>query len=95
MSVIVQVQLPDGLKSAIDRQIAAGLAASETEYLQEAVRRYAEDLDDEKDLWTIAKEGIEDIEAGRFALIETEANAEALYESTMARVQANLAADKT
>jgi Arc/MetJ-type ribon-helix-helix transcriptional regulator len=91
---LVQLLLSDDLKSTIDRQIAAGLAASEAEYLQEAVRRYAEDLDDGKDLWTIAQEGIEDIEAGRFVLIETEADVEALHESTMAGVRANLAAEK-
>jgi hypothetical protein len=52
-------------------------------------------LDEEEDLSTIAQEGIADIEAGRFVLIETKADAEALYESTMARVRAKSEADKT
>jgi len=38
------VQIPDHIKSIIDRQIAEGRVASEAAYLEEAVRRYAEDL---------------------------------------------------
>jgi predicted transcriptional regulator len=62
MTVIVQVQLPDDLKSAIDRRVAEGRAASDADFLCEAARRYAEDLDE--DLWTIARAGIADAEAG-------------------------------
>jgi predicted transcriptional regulator len=93
MATVLRVHLPDDLKSTIDRQIAAGLAVSEAAYLQEAVRRYAEDLDDEECLEAIAREGIADIEAGRFVLIETKADAEALHQRVMARVRATLAND--
>jgi Arc/MetJ-type ribon-helix-helix transcriptional regulator len=94
MSAVVQVQLPDDLKSAIDRQVAKGHAASGADFLRQAARLYAEELDADEDLWAIAQAGIADAEAGRYILIETAADAEALYESTMAQVRANLAADK-
>jgi Arc/MetJ-type ribon-helix-helix transcriptional regulator len=94
MSATVQVQLPDDLKSAIDRQVAKGHAASEADFLRQAARLYAEELDADEDLWTIAQAGIADAEAGRYILIETAADAEALYERTMAQVRAGLAADK-
>jgi Arc/MetJ-type ribon-helix-helix transcriptional regulator len=94
MSATVQVQLPDDLKSAIDRQVAKGHAESDADFLRQAARLYAEELDAEEDLWTIAQAGIADVEAGRYILIETEADAEALYERTMAQVRAALAADK-
>jgi Arc/MetJ-type ribon-helix-helix transcriptional regulator len=35
---VVQVQLPDELKSVIDRQVAEGRAASEAAYVTEALR---------------------------------------------------------
>jgi hypothetical protein len=92
MSATVQVQLPDDLKSAIDRQVAKGHAESDADFLCPAARLYAEELDVEDDLWTIAQDGIADAEAGQYILIETEADAEALYESTMAQVRASLAA---
>ena len=96
MSVVVQVQLPDDLRSTIDRQVDQGHAASDADFLREAARLYAKELDsDEEDLRAIAEAGIADIEAGRFILIETKADVEALYESTMARERANSAADKT
>jgi Arc/MetJ-type ribon-helix-helix transcriptional regulator len=94
MSATVQVQLPDDLKSAIDRQVAKGHAVSDADFLRQAARLYAEELDADEDLWTIAQAGIADAEAGRYILIETEADAEALYERTMAQVRAGLAADK-
>jgi hypothetical protein len=52
MSVIVQVQLPDDLKSAIDRQVAGGHAESYAYFLRETARLYAEELDADEDLWS-------------------------------------------
>ena len=64
------VQLPDELKQVIDRQVAEGRAASEADFLIEAVQRYAEALElDEDEIVAAADEGIADIEAGRFELI--------------------------
>jgi Arc/MetJ-type ribon-helix-helix transcriptional regulator len=94
MGATVQVQLPDDLKSAIDRQVAKGHAASDADFLRQAALLYAEGLDVDEDLWTIAQAGIADAEAGRYILIETETDKEALYERTMAQVRAVLTADK-
>ena len=93
MDAILQLQLPDDLKSIIDRQVAEGHAASEADFLREAALRYAEHLDAEDELLAIANAGIADAEAGRTILIETSADAEALFQQTMARVRANLATD--
>ena len=37
---VVHVQLPDHIREAIDRQVAAGRVASEADFLIEAARRY-------------------------------------------------------
>jgi hypothetical protein len=47
---IVQVQLSDELKRIIDRQIAAGHAATEAEFLTRAARLYADHLDAEGEI---------------------------------------------
>ncbi len=94
MSVIIQVEIPDDLKSAIDRRVSEGRAASDIDFLVEAARLYAEELDEEEDLWTIAQKGIADMEAGRFILIETQADADALHEKTMSQVRAALGDDQ-
>jgi predicted transcriptional regulator len=65
MGFIQALQLPDSLKSLIERQLTQCRAASEEVYLAEALRRYAEDLEAEDELAAIADEGIADIEAGR------------------------------
>lgn len=94
MDAILHLTLPDDLKSVIDRQIADGRAASEAAFMREAALRYAEHLDAEDELLAIAKAGIADAEAGRYTLIETSADAAALFQETMARVRANLGADQ-
>ena len=78
MSATVQVQLPDNMKSAIDRQVAKGHAASEADFLRQAARIYAEELEADEDLWSIAQARMADAEAGRYILIKAEADAEAL-----------------
>jgi Arc/MetJ-type ribon-helix-helix transcriptional regulator len=47
---VVQVQLPDELKSIIDRHVAEGRAASEAAYVTEALRLYAELLDSDDEI---------------------------------------------
>jgi predicted transcriptional regulator len=91
MGTIAQVRLSDDLKAIMDRQIAAGLAASEADYLEAAVRSYAENLDAEDDIEAIARAGIADAEAGRYTLVETQAGAEAVHQRIMTRVRASLA----
>ena len=93
MDAVLQLQLPQRLKAIIDRQVAEGHAPSEADFLREAALRYAEHLDAEDELLAIAQAGIADAKAGRVVLIETPADAEALFQQTMAQVRANLAAD--
>jgi len=90
---IVQINLPDNLKAAIDRQVAEGRVASESEFLLEAARRFAEDLEAEEEIIAAAAAGIADMEAGRFVTISGPEDAEALHQRTMARLRARLAAD--
>jgi predicted transcriptional regulator len=64
------IQLPDDVNQLIARQVAAGRASSEADFLAEAVQRYADALEAESDdIIAAAEEGIADIEAGRFELI--------------------------
>jgi Arc/MetJ-type ribon-helix-helix transcriptional regulator len=95
MGAVLEVQISDDLKSIIDRQVAEGRAASGVDFLREAAVRYAEHLDAEEELEEIARAGIAAAEAGDYILIETEADAEALFQRTMARVRSNLASDHT
>lgn len=79
------VQLPDELKQVIDRHIAEGRAASEADFLVEAVQRYAEALElDEDEIVAAADEGVADIEAGRSEMISGP--------DDMERLQADLSA---
>jgi Arc/MetJ-type ribon-helix-helix transcriptional regulator len=84
-------QLPDDLKAVIHRRVAEGRVASEAAYLEEAVRRYAEDLDAEDEILAVAMNGITDIEAGRYVTVATPEDNQALHERTVARVRAGLA----
>jgi Arc/MetJ-type ribon-helix-helix transcriptional regulator len=90
---VVHIQLPDDLKRIIDRQVAEGRVASEADYVQEALRRYAEDLDYEHDIAAEAEAGIADIKAGRYTTIASLEDSEALHERTIARLHDRLATD--
>jgi len=60
------VHLPEHVTQLILRQIAEGRAASEADFVTEAVQRYAQALEpDHEDIGQPADEGIADIEAGR------------------------------
>jgi len=89
----IQVQLADHIQDAIDRQIAEGRVASESAFLVEAARRYAEDLEIEYEIVAEAEAGIADADAGRYVTIATPKDAEALHERTMARLRERLASD--
>ena len=89
---VVHVQLPDHLKEIIDRQVAEGRVASEAEFLVEAARRFAEDLEAEAEVVAEAEAGIADAEAGSFLTIATPEDAEVLHQRTMTRLRDRLAA---
>ena len=95
---IVQVQLPDDLKAAIDRQVAEGRAASEAEFMLRP-RRYAEDLDAEvldadDEVVSMVEEGNAAIARGDYIIISSPEDAEALHQRLMDRLRANLDAER-
>ena len=92
MGAEIRVQLQDDIKSIVDRHVAAGRATSDADYAAEAIRRYADAVEAESELIAIGEAGIAEIEAGRYTLIETEADMEALHNRIMGRVRATLAA---
>ena len=90
---VVRVQLPDELKSIIDRQVAEGRAVSEAAYVTEALRLYAELLDSDDEIAEIVERADGDIAAGRYVMVRTQADSEALHEAAMDRLRAQLAID--
>jgi len=92
---VVQVQLPDDLRSIIDRQVAEGHAASEAEYVAEALRLYADHLDAEDEIAGMVERADAEMASGRFVAIATSEDSEALHQRTMDRLRTNLAADSS
>jgi Arc/MetJ-type ribon-helix-helix transcriptional regulator len=90
---IMQVQLPDGLKSIIDRQIAEGRAASAADYVTEALHLYADLLDSDDEIAEIVERADADIAAGRYVTVRTQADSDALHDAAMDRLRARLATD--
>ena len=91
---MIQVQLPEQIQEVIDRQVAAGRVASQSEFLVEAARRFAEDIALEDEIATEAEAGIADAEAGRFEIIATPDDAAKLHERTMMRLLSRMADDQ-
>jgi Arc/MetJ-type ribon-helix-helix transcriptional regulator len=92
---IVRVQLPDDLKRIIDRQIAEGYAVSEAEFLTEAARRYAAHLDAEGEIADMVQRADADVAGGRYTMVATAEDSQALHDATMARLRARMASDAT
>jgi predicted transcriptional regulator len=87
------IQLPDDLKRVIARQVAEGRVESEEAYLEEAIRRYAEDLDAEDEIVAAAEAGIRDVEAGNYVTISSPSDADALHDRTMLRLRKRMTRD--
>jgi predicted transcriptional regulator len=65
------VQISDDVKNILDRLVAEGAAATGAEFVEQAVRRCAADLDgDESDLVAAAETGLADMRAGNFTTID-------------------------
>lgn len=88
---IIQVQLPDELKSLIDRQVAEGRIDSASAFLAEAIRRFAADLAAEDEMIAEARAGIADAEAGRYVTIASPEDSAALHDQAMTRLRERLA----
>ncbi|MSP00673.1 MAG: hypothetical protein EXR07_06435 [Acetobacteraceae bacterium] len=87
---VIQVQLPDELKSLIDRQVAEGRVASESAFFVEAARRFVEGLAVEDEIVSEAEAGIADADAGRYVTLSSSDDIEALHQRTMARLRDRL-----
>lgn len=92
---VVQVQLPDDLKQVIDRQVAKGRAASEADFLTQAARLYADHLDAENEISMVVERANADLVAGRYTLVATPEDSDALHHAAKARLRARLAGDPT
>ena len=85
------VLIPDHLKQFIDRQVAEGRAASEADFVADALRAYADHIEAETEIAAMASRADADIEAGRFVTVTGADDSEALHASTMVRLRARLA----
>lgn len=90
---VVQIQLPDDLKQVIDRQIAEGHALSAADYLAQAARLYAEHLDAVDEIAAMVERADADVAAGRYAMVATTEDSQALHEAAMTRLLGRLTSD--
>jgi Arc/MetJ-type ribon-helix-helix transcriptional regulator len=86
---VIQVELPDELKSLVDRHVAEGKVASAAAFLVEAARRFAEALAGEAETSGTAGP---DWTAVRYVTVSTPKDGHILHERTMALLQDRLAA---
>ncbi len=91
---VVQVQLPEQIQQVIDREVAEGRVASQSEFIVEAVRRFAEDIALEDEIAIEAELGIADVEIGRFVTVTTFDDTAKLHDRTMMRLRSRMAADQ-
>lgn len=85
------VQLPDGLKRLIGQQVAEGRAASEADFVAEAVRLYAEYLETEVEVMAMVERADADMAAGRYVTVSIPEKGEALQRRMVERLHASLA----
>ena len=90
---IMRVQLPEDLRSVIDRRVTEGRVASEADYVATALRLYADHLDAEDEIAAIVERADADLAAGRQVMVATPEDGEALHDAAMSRLRARLAAD--
>ena len=90
------VQLPDDLKRLIGQHVAEGRAASEAEFIAEAVRLYAGYLETEGEVMAMVERADADMAADGYVTVSTPEEGEALQRRMIERLHANLAktADK-
>jgi Arc/MetJ-type ribon-helix-helix transcriptional regulator len=81
------VQIPNHLKQVIDRQVAEGRAASEADYVVDALHAYAEHIEAENEIAAMAVRADADMASGRFVTVTGPEDSEALHANTMARLR--------
>jgi Arc/MetJ-type ribon-helix-helix transcriptional regulator len=87
------VQLPAHLKEIVDRQVAAGRAASEADYVADALLAYSDHLDVSDDIAEMVQRADVDMGAGRFVTVSTPSDSHELHEAIMARLRERMAGD--
>lgn len=85
------VQIPDDLKAMVERQVADGRAASEADFIAEAVRLYLGYLGDDRLVAAMAEQADADMAAGRHVTIATADDSEVIHQRTVDRLRTNLA----
>ena len=85
------VALPDDLKSLIERQVAEGRAASEADFVAEAVRLYADYLQSGDDIAAMVERADADVAAGRYVTVATPGDSEAAHQQMVRHLRAKLA----
>ncbi|HUB44250.1 MAG TPA: hypothetical protein VMB73_04630 [Acetobacteraceae bacterium] len=78
------VQVTDAVKDIVERHVATGAAASESDFIEQAVRRYAEDIDNDDEVIAAAEEGLGAIRRGEYTTIENSADAAAFWDGVWA-----------
>lgn len=79
------VRVSDEVEGIVDRHVAAGTASSGEEFVEQAVRLYAEYLNDnEAELLAAAREGLDAIQRGDYTSIETPEDTAAFWDGVWA-----------
>jgi len=75
------VRVSDEVKGIVDRHVAAGSASTDEAFVEQAVRLYAEYLEDnEAELISAAEEGLEAVRRGEYTTIGDPADAAAFWD---------------
>lgn len=90
---VVQLTLPDQLRQAIDRQIAAGHAIDEADFLLRAGQLIAEHLDARDEIAAMVARADADIAAGNYVTVTSSEQSMGLHEARMDRLRARLEQD--
>jgi Arc/MetJ-type ribon-helix-helix transcriptional regulator len=86
------IQIPDDLKRVIERQVAEGRAASAAEFLEAAVRRYANELDaDDVEAVAAAEQGLAALRDRDYTTVDDPQSRRALWKGVGNDASARLA----
>lgn len=89
------VDIPDRLKTIIERQVALGRATSIADYVEDALIAYADRIDAEADIAALVARADADLAAGRVAVVAGPADSDALHARTMDRLRARMIDDRS
>jgi predicted transcriptional regulator len=94
--IVHTIQISDDLKNMLDQLVAQGFGGTETEVVEEAVRRCAAEFDDANDELVAAVEaGLGDIRDGHYASIEGPDSRKGFWEGIRREVTERIAEVRT